>query len=107
MNIPLKKTPDILSLLGQSKTKNQTLVGFALETNDGSRYALDKLKRKNADAIILNTLGKKGVGFETETNEVDVFMASGKSISYPLQDKKMLGKALLSLFIEEFKLTDE
>ena len=107
LNIPLKKTPDILSLLGQAKTKNQTLIGFALETNDGPSYALDKLKRKNADAIILNTLGKKGVGFETETNEVDVFMASGKSISYPLQDKKMLGKALLSLFIKEFKLTDE
>ena len=107
MIIPLKKTPDILSLLGQAKTKNQILVGFALETNNGSNYALDKLKRKNADAIILNTLGKNGVGFESETNEVDVFMASGKSISYPLQDKKMLGKALLSLFIEEFKLTDE
>ncbi len=107
LSIPLKKTPDILSLLGKSKTSNNVLIGFALETNNGSAYAKDKLREKNADAIILNTLGKKGVGFETETNEVNVFTASGKTVSYPLQDKKTLGKTLFSLFIEEFNLTDE
>ena len=104
-NISLVKTPDILHMLGQSKSTNNFLVGFALETREGEAYAKEKLIQKNADAIVLNTLGKEGVGFESDTNEVTVFLTEGKTYSFPLTSKIALGKSLLNVFINEFKLS--
>lgn len=103
LTLVLEKTPDILHTLGDKKSEHQRLVGFALETHDGAQYAQEKLQRKNADAIVLNTLGKEGVGFEYDTNEVSVFFKNGKSLSFPLQDKNALGLALIKALIEEFK----
>ena len=106
LTISLEKTPDILSTLGTLKSDENHLVGFALETKDGESYAKQKLVKKNASAIVLNTLGKQGVGFETDTNEVSVYTASGKTFSFPLTSKIALGKSLLELFISEFNLSD-
>ena len=104
MTVTLEKTPDILAHLGQLKSQHQKVVGFALETRDGETYAKEKLVAKNADAIVLNTLGKDGVGFETTTNEVDVFFKDGSSQSFGLQDKTELGSGLLAALIDTFKL---
>lgn len=104
MTVTLEKTPDILAHLGQLKSLHQKVVGFALETRDGATYAKEKLASKNADAIVLNTLGKDGVGFETTTNEVDVFFKDGSSKSFGLQDKTELGTGLLTALIDTFKL---
>lgn len=106
LTISLEKTPDILSTLGTLKSDKNHLVGFALETRDGETYAKQKLIKKNASAIVLNTLGKQGVGFETDTNEVSVYTASGKTFSFPLTSKIALGKSLLELFMSEFNLSD-
>ena len=106
LTISLEKTPDILSTLGTLKSDENYLVGFALETRDGESYAKQKLNKKNASAIVLNTLGKQGVGFETDTNEVSVYTASGKTFSFPLTSKIALGKSLLELFMSEFNLSD-
>ena len=106
LTISLEKTPDILSTLGTMKGEENHLVGFALETRDGESYAKQKLDKKNASAIVLNTLGKQGVGFETDTNEVSVYTASGKTFSFPLTSKIALGKSLLELFMSEFNLSD-
>ena len=106
LTISLEKTPDILSTLGTMKGEENHLVGFALETRDGESYAKQKLDKKNACAIVLNTLGKQGVGFETDTNEVSVYTASGKTFSFPLTSKIALGKSLLELFMSEFNLSD-
>jgi phosphopantothenoylcysteine decarboxylase/phosphopantothenate--cysteine ligase len=106
LTISLEKTPDILSTLGTLKGEENHLVGFALETRDGESYAKQKLDKKNASAIVLNTLGKQGVGFESDTNEVSVYTASGKTFSFPLTSKIALGKSLLELFISEFNLSD-
>lgn len=106
LTISLEKTPDILSTLGTLKSDENYLVGFALETRDGESYAKQKLIKKNASAIVLNTLGKQGVGFETDTNEVSVYTASGKTFSFPLTSKIALGKSLLELFMSEFNLSD-
>ena len=106
MVISLEKTPDILQTLGTQENRKGYLVGFALETQDGEVYAKDKLARKNADAIVLNTLGKEGVGFEGDTNEVTVYTADGKTFSFPLTSKITLGKSLLELFMNEFNLTN-
>ena len=106
LTISLEKTPDILSTLGTLKSDENHLVGFALETRNGDSYAKQKLIKKNASAIVLNTLGKKGVGFETDTNEVSVYTASGKTFSFPLTSKIALGKSLLELFMNEFNLSN-
>ena len=106
LTISLEKTPDILNTLGTLKGEENHLVGFALETRDGESYAKQKLDKKNASAIVLNTLGKQGVGFETDTNEVSVYTASGKTFSFPLTSKIALGKSLLELFMSEFNLSD-
>ena len=95
LTISLEKTPDILSTLGTLKGDDNHLVGFALETRDGESYAKQKLNKKNANAIVLNTLGKQGVGFETDTNEVSVYTASGKTFSFPLTSKIALGNRYL------------
>lgn len=106
LTISLEKTPDILGTLGTLKGEENHLVGFALETRDGESYAKQKLIKKNASAIVLNTLGKHGVGFDTDTNEVSVYTASGKTFSFPLTSKIALGKSLLELFMSEFNLSD-
>lgn len=105
MHIELVKTVDILATLGGAKAPGQFLVGFALETRDGERYAKDKLARKKADAIVLNTLGKPGVGFETSTNEVAVFFKNSENpVALELQEKTTLATALMAHFVEQFEL---
>ena len=72
-NIELKKTTDILAELGKLKTDRQILVGFALETEQEEQHAKDKLKRKNLDLIVLNSLNDKGAGFQVDTNKITIF----------------------------------
>jgi phosphopantothenoylcysteine decarboxylase / phosphopantothenate---cysteine ligase len=71
-NITLTKTKDILKSLGAIKQK-QFLVGFALETTNEKAYAIGKLKSKNADMIVLNSLNDVGAGFGKDTNKITIF----------------------------------
>ncbi|WP_019038016.1 bifunctional phosphopantothenoylcysteine decarboxylase/phosphopantothenate--cysteine ligase CoaBC [Psychroflexus tropicus] len=75
MRIDLEPTPDILKYLGELK-QEQILVGFALETNDEEKNAKSKLKRKNLDFIVLNSLNDKGAGFKKETNKIKIITKS-------------------------------
>ncbi|WP_299528534.1 bifunctional phosphopantothenoylcysteine decarboxylase/phosphopantothenate--cysteine ligase CoaBC [uncultured Lutibacter sp.] len=86
MNIELVKTKDILASLGEIK-KDQFLVGFALETNNEIENATDKLKRKNLDLIVLNSLNDKGAGFKKETNKVTIIDKSEKISEFSLKSK--------------------
>ncbi|UEG48586.1 bifunctional phosphopantothenoylcysteine decarboxylase/phosphopantothenate--cysteine ligase CoaBC [Ferruginibacter lapsinanis] len=72
-SIELKKTKDILKYLGECKKAGQFLVGFALETTNEKEYALKKLKDKNADMIVLNSLRDNGAGFGHDTNKITIF----------------------------------
>lgn len=85
--IKLIKNPDIAASLGQLKKSNQKLIGFALETNNEELNAQDKLKRKNLDAIVLNSLQDKGAGFGTDTNKISIFFANGNRLDYPMKSK--------------------
>lgn len=85
--LKLVENPDIAATLGASKRDGQLLVGFALETHDESKHAADKLKRKNLDAIVLNSLRDAGAGFGTDTNKVTIIGADGQSIPYGLKSK--------------------
>jgi phosphopantothenoylcysteine decarboxylase/phosphopantothenate--cysteine ligase len=70
--IELVKTKDILVELGRIKKEHQILVGFALETNNEEENALNKLKKKNLDFIVLNSLNDKGAGFQSDTNKITI-----------------------------------
>jgi len=98
--IELKKTKDILKSLGEKKSSKQILVGFALETNNEREYALEKLKNKNADLVVMNSLNDKGAGFGTDTNKITIFDKSGKEFNYELMSKKEAAKNIVDTIIQ-------
>ena len=98
--IELKKTKDILKSLGENKSSKQVLVGFALETNNEREYALKKLKNKNADMIVMNSLNDEGAGFGTDTNKITIFDKSGKEFNYELMSKREAAKNIVDTVIQ-------
>ncbi len=95
LTLELEKNADILKYLGQIK-KNQILVGFALETNNEEENALKKLKDKNADFIILNSLNDKGAGFGTDTNKIVIFAKEGSRTDFKLKSKNELAADIIN-----------
>ena len=98
--VELKKTKDILKSLGEKKSTQQVLVGFALETNNEREYALEKLKSKTADMVVMNSLNDKGAGFGTDTNKISIFDKSGKEFNYELMSKKEAAKHIVDTIIQ-------
>ncbi len=86
LSIELQPTKDILASVGKIK-KDQFLVGFALETNDELKNAISKLKRKNLDLIVLNSLQDKGAGFKTDTNKITLIDKNENITSFELKSK--------------------
>jgi phosphopantothenoylcysteine decarboxylase / phosphopantothenate---cysteine ligase len=91
----LEPTVDILAGLGATKRNDQTLVGFAAETNDLRANALDKLTRKHLDLIVANDVSAEGVGFEHETNAVTIYERTGHETTVALSDKRNIAHAVL------------
>ncbi len=87
LDIQLEKTKDILASLGAQKKEGQVLVGFALETNNELANASDKLSRKNADMIVLNSLQDEGAGFGHDTNKVTLLYKNGEQKALPIMSK--------------------
>lgn len=85
--IKLTKNPDIAASLGAQKKPGQLLMGFALETDNEDFNAIDKLKRKNLDYIVLNSLRDSGAGFGTDTNKISIFDVNGNKRCFPLKSK--------------------
>ena len=98
LNIVLEKTPDILKDLAKIK-KKQVVVGFALETENELENARQKMKRKNLDAIILNSLSDNGAGFGYDTNKITLITPS-ENRKFELKTKDLVAKDILN-FIEE------
>ncbi len=99
--IKLTKTKDILKQVGLTKTKKQFVVGFALETNNEKEYALKKLKEKNADLIVLNSLNDKGAAFGTDTNKITIFDKSKKEYVFELKSKEAVAKDIVDLIVNK------
>ncbi|AQS92806.1 phosphopantothenoylcysteine decarboxylase [Polaribacter sp. BM10] len=95
LDIELTPTKDILASLGAIK-KQQFLVGFALETNNELENAKGKLKRKNLDAIVLNSLQDKGAGFATDTNKITVIDKYLNEKSFQLKSKVEVAKDIMN-----------
>lgn len=99
-NLELVKTTDILSELGKIKQEGQILIGFALETENETENAKDKLLRKNLDFIVLNSLQDKGAGFKADTNKVTIIDKTLNSVDYPLKTKKEVAKDICQKIID-------
>ena len=98
LQIELKQNKDIIKTLGSIKDKNQKLIGFALETDDEIKNAKIKLKNKNLDAIVLNSLNINGAGFNSDTNKIS-FITSTLIKDFPLKNKRNVAKdVLLEIF---------
>ena len=96
----LKKTTDILATLGKQKTENQCIVGFALETEHEEANALTKLKNKNADIIVLNSLRNEGAGFQCPTNLVTIMDRNGNKVQGELKDKAQVAEDIVSYVLD-------
>ena len=102
LTLELTKTKDILKSLGSIKTKNQVLVGFALETMNEKEYAQKKLVEKNADLIVLNSLNDSGAGFGHDTNKVTIFKKSGEEVQFETKSKDEVAKDIVDVIIKSF-----
>ena len=86
--LDLEPTRDIAEQLGKIKKNHQFLVGFALETDKETANACKKLKRKNFDFIVINSLTDQGAGFQTETNKISILDKNNKLLNFELKSKK-------------------
>ncbi|SCC10573.1 phosphopantothenoylcysteine decarboxylase / phosphopantothenate--cysteine ligase [Chitinophaga costaii] len=99
MQLALEKTHDILRTLGNNKAAEQVLVGFSLETNNERENALKKLREKNLDLVVLNSLADAGAGFDYDTNKVTLFDNRGKETALPLQSKQAVAREIVNAII--------
>lgn len=99
--IKLKKNPDIAATLGSMKSGKQVLAGFALETDNEEANAVEKLRRKNLDFIVLNSLNEPGAGFKTDTNRVTIIDNAGLSREYALKAKRLVACDIVDVLIEK------
>jgi phosphopantothenoylcysteine decarboxylase/phosphopantothenate--cysteine ligase len=88
LTIELERTADIAAELGKRKTDKQRIIGFALETHEELANALSKLRRKNMDAIVLNSLRDAGAGFQHDTNKITIVLDENNIKKFDLKDKK-------------------
>lgn len=102
LTLELKKTKDILKSLGERKKEGQVLVGFALETNDEKKNALEKLVKKNADMIVLNSLNDAGAGFGHDTNKITIFGRNGDEYDFNIKSKPEAAKDIVETIIRNF-----
>ena len=100
ISLQLIKNKDILKSLASKKTKGQKVIGFSLETENELNNATKKLKNKNLDAIILNSLNDEGAGFNLPTNKIS-FITSSYLKDFTLKTKKDVAKDIL---LEVFNL---
>jgi phosphopantothenoylcysteine decarboxylase/phosphopantothenate--cysteine ligase len=98
-SLSFTKTRDILKSLGKEKKTGQILVGFALETNNEKANALEKLKSKNADFIVLNSLRDPGAGFGHDTNKVTIFDKSGQEYAFEMKSKTEVASDIIDVII--------
>ena len=95
MVLELNKTKDILAAMGSNKKPGQVLVGFALENRNETEYAENKLRQKNADLIVLNSLRDAGAGFGFDTNKITIFQKNGPPIPFEQKPKQQVAKDIV------------
>jgi len=99
LSLELVPNPDIAAWLGEHKKPEQTLVGFALETQNALEYGTQKLSKKNLDYVVINSHSSTGSGFGHETNEVTIVSKTGTSYHVPLVHKTKVAQAIWDFII--------
>ncbi|MCE6989884.1 bifunctional phosphopantothenoylcysteine decarboxylase/phosphopantothenate--cysteine ligase CoaBC [Dyadobacter sp. CY323] len=102
MTLELSKTSDIAGVLGSSKQPGQIVIGFALETENETENAVDKLIRKNLDYIILNSLNDAGAGFAHDTNKITVIDKEKKVQHFDLKSKDQVAQDILNIVLAKW-----
>jgi phosphopantothenoylcysteine decarboxylase/phosphopantothenate--cysteine ligase len=100
LSLELEKTKDILASIGALKS-HQLLVGFALETNDEVANSIKKLKSKNLDLIVLNSLNDKGAGFGGKSNKVTLIDKNLVQTEFPLKSKADVAKDIMNELLKQ------
>ncbi len=103
LTIELTRTKDILKTLGEQKRSDQVLVGFALETDNEIEHASSKLKSKNADFIVLNSLKDKGAGFAHNTNKISILSKDGSIETFETKSKDWVAFDIVQKIISLIK----
>jgi phosphopantothenoylcysteine decarboxylase/phosphopantothenate--cysteine ligase len=98
--IQLEPTVDIAGELGKRKKKNQFLAGFALEVDNELENARIKLRNKNLDFIILNSIKTRGAGFQHDTNKISIIDKNNKIANFKLKHKKDVAKDIVDKIAE-------
>lgn len=98
--LELIATQDIAQKLGEMKTEKQRLVGFALETNNELENAKQKIKKKNLDFIVLNSLNDKGAGFQVDTNKVTFIDKNEQLTEFKLKMKTEVAQDIVAKLID-------
>ena len=93
--LKLIPNPDILLELGKLKSSQQTLVGFAAESDDHLDNARKKLEGKNLDWIVVNDISNRTIGFESEKNEVTLLSRKNETFTLPLSTKREIASGIL------------
>lgn len=97
LDLHLIKTGDILKTLGENKKNNQTIVGFAAETENLDTNAMKKLKNKKADMIIANNVSQKNSGFDSDYNKVKIFFKNGSALETQKTTKRAIASEIIYL----------
>lgn len=105
ISVRLTKNPDIAGELGKRKKNNQINVGFALETDNEFEHATLKLKEKNFDFIVLNSLRDKGAGFSSDTNKITILDENGKSKDFPLKHKNLVAIDIIDYLLTKLNVS--
>lgn len=100
LHLHLVKTDDILATIGKRKTDKQILVGFALETENEAAYAKQKLEKKNADFIVMNSLRDTNAGFGFDTNTITIFNKQGKEFAFQNKSKKEVAEDIVTTIMQ-------
>jgi phosphopantothenoylcysteine decarboxylase/phosphopantothenate--cysteine ligase len=103
LTLSLRPNPDIAYELGQIKKNNQVMVGFALETHNEHEFARAKMKKKNFDFIVLNSLQDKGAGFGVDTNKVTFIDSRGHTEKFVLKSKNEVAMDIINKLALCFK----
>lgn len=103
LTITLKETVDIAGHLGKMKKRSQLLAGFALETDNELKNAVAKLRKKNLDIIVLNSLRDKGAGFGIDTNHITIIDRDNNIDKFELKSKEEAARDILDKIVSMIK----
>lgn len=97
LELHLTKNKDILKEASRIKKNGQIFVGFAAESHNLEENAIEKMKEKKLDLIVANDISRKDIGFDSEDNEVTLFLSNGNKLKFDKMNKKLLSEEIIKV----------